>query len=571
MNNLENDNKNKTQEILINEKNLTECNEIINVLKQELSKVKDEIIKNQTEYEKLNTKLTSLPELEKKIKNLEENIKIAQNQYEEEKNKNMELNKINEKNILNLEKLIKEKEEQLQLSEKNNQKILDLENEKIEYKNIIDKNEKIIKEKDEIIQNNTNKINSLEKEIEINKQNSTENYEKIINELKEKLQITNEELLKEKEKVENCIKQKNLIKYLEVSINMIKNELENEKNKNSQIARKLEQYQNNIKNENKKDDTNEPLNQIQNYEKTIIKLNEENNEMKEEIKKNRIIIEKQEKELKEIKECKMKINEIKINLKENYEKSVKEEIEKIKNSIQSNLEKKVKEINEEYKKSYEKREKEFNDKFEKLENQLKNNQKSSISNFPSLSRIDSYINNDNSHNNNFIKENKDNEKEEIKENVPVYSYECLNYHNLKLDVNEGTDEAELEIELKNNGNITWNEDTKLIFVDPSDLKKDEIILNQQKPGEIKTYKIIFKLKNYPPKEYMSNLLFYSGGKPFGEKITININILDKKGMKIKEFRDNFNLSEEEYQDEKVWKILENNNFDFEASFNSLFN
>lgn len=42
-------------------------------------------------------------------------------------------------------------------------------------------------------------------------------------------------------------------------------------------------------------------------------------------------------------------------------------------------------------------------------------------------------------------------------------------------------------------------------------------------------------------------------------------------MKIKEFRDNFNLSKEEYQDEKVWKILENNNFDFEASFNSLFN
>ena len=109
----------------------------------------------------------------------------------------------------------------------------------------------------------------------------------------------------------------------------------------------MEQYQNNIKNENKKDDTNEPLNQIQNYEKKIIKLNEENNEMKEEIKKNRIIIEKQEKELKEIKECKMKINEIKINLKENYEKSVKEEIEKIKNSIQSNLEKKVKEINDE--------------------------------------------------------------------------------------------------------------------------------------------------------------------------------------------------------------------------------
>ena len=34
LNNLENDNKNKTQEILINEKNLSECNEIINVLKK---------------------------------------------------------------------------------------------------------------------------------------------------------------------------------------------------------------------------------------------------------------------------------------------------------------------------------------------------------------------------------------------------------------------------------------------------------------------------------------------------------------------------------------------------------
>ena len=41
--------------------------------------------------------------------------------------------------------------------------------------------------------------------------------------------------------------------------------------------------------------------------------------------------------------------------------------------------------------------------------------------------------------------------------------------------------------------------------------------------------------------------------------------------KIKEFRDTFNLSEDEYSDEKILEILKENNFNYENAFSSLFN
>lgn len=40
--------------------------------------------------------------------------------------------------------------------------------------------------------------------------------------------------------------------------------------------------------------------------------------------------------------------------------------------------------------------------------------------------------------------------------------------------------------------------------------------------------------------------------------------------KIKEFRDMFDLKEEEFSDEKLFEILKQNNFDYEESFSLLF-
>jgi len=148
----------------------------------------------------------------------------------------------------------------------------------------------------------------------------------------------------------------------------------------------------------------------------------------------------------------------------------------------------------------------------------------------------------------------------------------LNYSDLSLDIDEGTvDEVKIEIELENNGSVTWKNDTKLKMVEPSEIKVDDINLKQQKPGEKNKYTIVLKLKNYPAKEYILSFLFYSGGNPFGDMIDIEINILNEIVKKIKEFRNTFNLSKDRIPYETILNALENNFYDFKAAFNSIYN
>ena len=48
-------------------------------------------------------------------------------------------------------------------------------------------------------------------------------------------------------------------------------------------------------------------------------------------------------------------------------------------------------------------------------------------------------------------------------------------------------------------------------------------------------------------------------------------LINKYIEKIKEFRDSFNLNEDDYPNEKLLKILQENDFSFEEAFSSLFN
>jgi hypothetical protein len=109
------------------------------------------------------------------------------------------------------------------------------------------------------------------------------------------------------------------------------------------------------------------------------------------------------------------------------------------------------------------------------------------------------------------------------------SYECLNKSQLILDIYEGTGRGDIEIILKNNGKNTWlNGRTKLSFENESKIKGDDIILKQQKPGEIGKYKIILKgLERSPPGQYHSYLGFYVGENQVGETLNITINIKKK--------------------------------------------
>jgi hypothetical protein len=109
------------------------------------------------------------------------------------------------------------------------------------------------------------------------------------------------------------------------------------------------------------------------------------------------------------------------------------------------------------------------------------------------------------------------------------SYECLNKSQLILDIYEGTGRGDIEIILKNNGKNTWlNGRTKLSFERESKINGDNIILRQQKPGEIGKYKIILKVQeSSPPGQYHSYLGFYVGENQVGETLNITINIKKK--------------------------------------------
>ena len=160
-----------------------------------------------------------------------------------------------------------------------------------------------------------------------------------------------------------------------------------------------------------------------------------------------------------------------------------------------------------------------------------------------------------------------------------FSYECINILSLSKNIYEGTNDAKIEIILKNNGNITWPISSKIIIDNKSDLRANEIILKPQKPGEQQSYNANFgDLKEIKEGEYKSYLTIENNVNVFsGEKLILKIIINKKKNEieqnidKIRDFRDNYALSTEDYSDGKILEILKKNNFIFDKAFESLFN
>ena len=177
-------------------------------------------------------------------------------------------------------------------------------------------------------------------------------------------------------------------------------------------------------------------------------------------------------------------------------------------------------------------------------------------------------------------ENKNNKKEKVINEGLLY--ECSNSKYLKVYIYQGTEETNFEIYLRNIGEKSWDKDSKLV-VDPcSKCKTNDIILKPQKPDEELAYEVFVKdLKNYPPGDYKIVFSFSSGGRIYGEKIVAFIRIIEKEIKKneneidenidkIKEFREEFNLTEDDYSNEELLKILKDNNFNYEKAFASLF-
>jgi hypothetical protein len=161
-----------------------------------------------------------------------------------------------------------------------------------------------------------------------------------------------------------------------------------------------------------------------------------------------------------------------------------------------------------------------------------------------------------------------------------YSYECTNRNELKIEINEGDDEANIEIVLKNDKKKKWPKNkTKLTLDNNSNLVGNDVVLEPQDFNQQKNY--TFKLKGLSKclkGEHKIYLFFRVNGEQFGDKIMITIIIKEKKNNlindndkeQIKKFRDLYGLLEEDYKDDDLLNSLKKNNYDYTSAFSSLF-
>ena len=163
----------------------------------------------------------------------------------------------------------------------------------------------------------------------------------------------------------------------------------------------------------------------------------------------------------------------------------------------------------------------------------------------------------------------------------VYGYECTNNVNLSDYIYEGTDEANIEVIIKNNGTLDWPQGgAKLIFVENSQVKGDDIVLDPQKSDNTeKAYQVTIKnLKTLNEGQYESYVAFEIEGRIIGEKLILRVKIkkkqeddIDKYMDKIKEFRENYFLDENDFSNERLLQALKDNDFDCEKANNDLLN
>ena len=238
-------------------------------------------------------------------------------------------------------------------------------------------------------------------------------------------------------------------------------------------------------------------------------------------------------------------------------------------------------------------------KIRKEQNNINNNNNNNYQNFDNLMHNNNWNwnnnNNNHNHNNNWNNNNNNinnnhnildlQEREERREEIEEreekkeYSYECTNNMNLVAYIYKGTDEAKIDLNLKNNGDNSWPMFSKLVYDKDSIIRGNDIPLQSQDPGEEKNYEVNFKnLRNCPEGEHQAILWFFVNGNPCGEKLTLKVVIRPKEKEeeneenmdKIKEFRENFGLSDQDYSDEQLLEKLKEADFNYERAFESLF-
>ena len=512
---------------------------------------------------------------------------------------------------------VNELNKKLEEYEKENKKLL-------ESNKIIEQEKEEIKKKSKELEMRNYKIQKKVKVLEDkikNQENLEFDSEDLKNKYEGEMSQIKQQYLDEKKKREDLeLKLKENHENSE-NINKIKDEIRNKDKKIKELKEKIEKNKENIKNKEEK---------IEEYEKKINNYEEDIKVYKSELEKSKLDI----MNLKKNNEAKEGKKYLEVFLDKYYKEKAKEELGKIKETLNKKVSEEKEKLKTFYENKYKEKEKKMEEDLNQMSEMInKSNaylsnivqpsnkfehkgikcqkcmvepiigiryQCSECKDYNLCEKCEEENSKENFHNkeHDFIKirETKVTEKKDVEKNKlvreqmmeklklvkkKIYSYDCPNILNLTEFIYEGTEKANIKIILKNNGEIKWPKDkTKLIFDETSQIKGDDIILFPQEIGEENSYTaILTNLEDLKDGEYKAYLAFNVGGKNYGEKLTLMIKIkkkenknelIDKYKDKINEFREFFNLSEDDYTDEKILAALQEHNFIFEDAFSSLF-
>jgi len=547
---------NKIKDIKENNIQNMNTNNIIkeNEIQEEQNKIKQlnennelKYLELKNKYEELNKKYEKLfneshraieeknklsEDLKKQLAESNKNLKLKEDEKNKIENLNKKLKLLIEKNETFSQELIKKKdiENNLKDLEKKYQQLNNEKQKAIEEKDKLNQELEEVKRQYQIIKNDFNKINS-EKSKYMGEKNNFDKLKKELEKYKEEKRKIDEINIKYKEEKKNIELEK---KKFEQLYNEFLNKFQNEKNQHDNLKKAYENQKKQIEENNKKDkdEYKKKYNELINKQNLYIHIGIE------------------------CKKCFMMPiigYRYKCSKCKNYDLC---EICEEKNEISEEHPHYFIKIRNKYKEGNEL------SKDDLISNKNLNNNIININNF----KYDIYDNNDS---------NKE------KETKKVYSYDCLNKEKLSYYVYEGTDEAKIEIILKNNGKEAWPKDcTKLIFGRPSAIEGEEILLEPQKPGEQKNYYTIFKnVSNLPVGEHTSYLSFCVNDVQFGENLELIIGVkkIKKKSEieqnidKINDFRKTYQLEKNDgFSNEQIFEALKKNNFDYYEAFGSLF-
>jgi len=156
-----------------------------------------------------------------------------------------------------------------------------------------------------------------------------------------------------------------------------------------------------------------------------------------------------------------------------------------------------------------------------------------------------------------------------------YSYKTQdNKYFIEKNIKPGIHKTSIVFIIINDGENKYKKDiTKFICNSESNLNCKPVTVPPLNTNQNAYCIFVFDgLNELNPGEYLIYLDFMVGKKKFGKQITIKLIIeLNEKYEKLREFRKKYDLSEKDFTEQKLLKQLEKYNFDYEITFDSLFN